>query len=232
MQCDDRYDSQLRTLRGKDDDPSTLTFLPWVGNQYAVGFPGFDRKVMVVPESHYDPARDDIPRDPIESFTRREVARQVSQGEASDKFWRNVADVFGFVNRRGELWSHIAFFNLLQILLADNAAKKTDAAMAAGAHVLMSVLPILRPDLVIVLGKGTWRASIGESTGHKIDVARPPQDASSPDDSREVWHLKTAEPGFVVPAIHLLHPSPRTAFDAAQWAPLVQRFLGEQDAVC
>ena len=144
MPCTTEFDADLQRVAG-------LTWLPWIGKKYAQG------KVLVLGESHYcycDNTPDDIER-------RREETREVIAAYAqSDRNAGNQyktyepmgevlrASIFKEIHQN-ELWSQIAFMNLIQKCMDNNTKRPNWQLFLNGWQVVFQVVNVLQPKVCI-----------------------------------------------------------------------------------
>ena len=180
--------------------PEKVAFLPYVGRRYKDGWNG--HRVLLLGESHY---REDGMTDAPEHtrpFARfhfdgmQNAVREPGQGIFFSALDRLLADSEKPTpSLAAEAWKRIAFVNLSQVLAgtASNHRPKV-RHMKDGAEVLVnSILPILRPTAILVLGRYTWD-KLPHGT-HITDVA--PYQATdvhrngrrNSKEVREVWSL-------------------------------------------
>lgn len=144
--------------------PSEVAFIPFVGPRYVEGWGG--HRVLLLGESHYrKEGKTERPED-TRPFTKGEFSplaapqRNERWGgfwDALDRLLLNKDDYDA--SEAAEAWSKTAFANQCQVF-AGSAANQRPLArdMAAGGDILHEhVLPILRPTVILVLGRFTWR---------------------------------------------------------------------------
>lgn len=143
--------------------PADVAFLPYVGRRYKEGWGA--HRVLLLGESHYrEDGMTDSPED-TRPFARshfegmQQAARTPGQGiffSALDRLLANSGTPTAAA--AAEAWERVAFVNLSQVLAgtASNHRPKI-RDMKSGADVLIrSILPILKPTVILVLGRFTW----------------------------------------------------------------------------
>lgn len=132
-------------------------FKPWVGAKYGTPHNRFNRRILVLGESHYGPAGTEHPDTTIE------VVTYFTQGGARHSFFTKIAKVLlGLDEKSGwlepellaDVFDNVAFYNYVPRFAGDYARQRPSSELwEAGQAPFHSVLENLRPDLVIVLGK-------------------------------------------------------------------------------
>jgi hypothetical protein len=183
-------DSQLRNVH----------FLPYIGHRYPVEGGG----TLVVGNSHYGEPSEDC-----RTFTRDVVASYPGLTK-SDRFFTSIAKVlsgkFGEdLDAKSQL-AQISFYNFCQELVGSrHDIKPTREAMQRSQAPFWTVVDVLRPRHVLVLGGQTWGAMPdGEKTAITIDG-----------ETRNVHRYDRA--GFSCWAAMIWHPSTKRGFDAHRW---------------
>ncbi|MBB3842763.1 uracil-DNA glycosylase [Xanthomonas arboricola] len=181
--------------------PVAVRFTPYWGDLYWEGIQG--KRVLLLGESHY---RREGLSDSLEvtrPFTQhhfREMALPVRNGR-DGSFFRALDLVLtgqqGFqLQEAAEAWRRVAFMNLSQAFAGSQANHRPgNQALRDGGDVLVrDILPVLRPDVVLVLGHTAWRFfSHGEpQPGLEPFIAQQVNRGESKRryiESREVWSL-------------------------------------------
>jgi hypothetical protein len=181
-------------------------FRPWVGRHYQSGFAGV--RLLVLGESHYD--WDGRPQD------ERECTRFVAQIYADDDERKRFATNLEMVatgarlcrQQKNEFWHSIAFYNYIQSLVGDGPRQRPTATMwNAAEEPFFEVLSQLRPQAVLVLGRGLWNWMPAGSNGTVLPGPR--KDLSC--EYTVGRHTSVAFP------VH--HPS--SGFSSSAWRPRV-----------
>jgi hypothetical protein len=153
----DRNNSINKSASMKDERLSSVSFLPWIGDNYEKGRGG--RKILVLGDSHYSWAGSgDINQQP--ECTRDLVEEQIS-GAYSKRFWTNISATFlnelPSLSQKKEFWHSISFYNYLQSSAGNgaNSIPKQDQ-WKASERPFLEVINTLHPDLVVVLGNRLW----------------------------------------------------------------------------
>lgn len=181
--------------------PASVRFVPYVGERFSQGFDG--QRLLLLGESHY---RTEGVSDAVE--VTRPYTKNIFQGmatrvrDSSDgPFFRALdlvltGDSQHSIAEAAEVWRRIAFINLSQSFAGTKANHRPRSqALRDGGNVLVNdILPVLNPDVVLVLGRTAWRFfSHGEpQPGLEPFIAQQVnRGASKPRyiESREVWSL-------------------------------------------
>ncbi|QNR96649.1 hypothetical protein ICJ04_14205 [Stenotrophomonas sp. 169] len=144
--------------------PDAVRFIPYWGDLYWEGMDGV--RVLLLGESHY---RNEGLSDALEvtrPFTQdtfREMATEVRK--AGDGPFFKALDLL--LNGRqdfqrqeaAEAWRRVAFLNLSQAFAGSQASHRPrNQALRDGGDVLwQEILPVLKPNVVLVLGRTAWR---------------------------------------------------------------------------
>lgn len=135
---------------------SEAIFKPWVGAKYASPDNLFNRRILVLGESHYGPAGTEHPDTTIE------VVTHFTQGGARHAFFTKIAKLLlGLDETRwlgpellAETFENVSFYNYVPRFAGDYARQRPSPELwEAGRAPFRRVLEDLKPDLVIVLGK-------------------------------------------------------------------------------
>lgn len=144
--------------------PDAVRFIPYWGDLYWEGMDGV--RVLLLGESHYrkEGLSDalEVTR-PFTQDTFREMATEVRK--AGDGPFFKALDLL--LNGRqdfqlqeaAEAWRRVAFLNLSQAFAGSQASHRPrNQALRDGGNVLVrDILPVLRPHVVLVLGRTAWR---------------------------------------------------------------------------
>lgn len=143
--------------------PPEVAFLPFVGRRYKDGWNG--HRVLLLGESHYRKEGLTDRPEHTRSFTQAEFAPMASpqRTEAWRGFWNAldrllVGQEYSGPTAAANAWERVAFVNQCQVFAGTAANHRPSAAsMRDGGDILHEhVLPILRPTVVLVLGRFTW----------------------------------------------------------------------------
>ncbi len=150
-------------LLGVNDWPDEVSFLPYVGRRYLEGFDG--RRVLLLGESHYREQGSTTDAGITRSFTRETFSdMETSERKGGGKFFDELDRLL--TGKRApsmmdaaEAWQRVAFCNLSQRFAGTASGHRPFSAdFRHGGRVLVeNILPILCPDVVLVLGRTTWR---------------------------------------------------------------------------
>ena len=146
-------------------------FDPWKGPEYE-GNGLWDRKVLVVGESHYDEWRE-IDKDGKEqrsttkhkllrSFTQ-ECVQEVVNGMGGARYWTTVRNRLGGEEHEKQspdcFWNKVAFYNFIQSPVSgcpELGSRPTQTQWKAASTPFLEALERLRPDRVLFTGKKLW----------------------------------------------------------------------------
>lgn len=144
--------------------PDEVRFIPYWGDLYWGGLDG--RRVLLLGESHYrrEGASDSL--EVTRPFTQdhfREMALPARNGRDGPFFKALDLILTGRQDFRlqdaAETWRRVAFLNLSQAFAGSQANHRPRSqALRDGGNVLVNdILPVLNPDVVLVLGRTAWR---------------------------------------------------------------------------
>lgn len=197
--------------------PDTVRFTPYWGDLYLEGMSG--QRVLLLGESHY---RKEGMSDSLEvtrPFTQdhfREMALPV-RNDRDGPFFKALDLVLTGqqdfqLQEAAEAWRRVAFMNLSQAFAGSQANHRPrNKALRDGGDVLIRhILPVLRPNVVLVLGRTAWRLfSHGRlKPGLEPFTARQVNRGKSRRryiESREIWSLDY--PGGSTLMTWVYHPS-------------------------
>ncbi len=141
-----------------------VRFLPYIGERYEQGITG--QRILLLGESHYrkEGLSDDLAI--TRPFTREvfcgmaEPVRGKKEGpffKALDLLLTGRADLSA--QEAADVWQRVSFANLAQSFAGSQANHRPrNVALRAGGDVLFKhILPVLKPTVVLVLGRVTWR---------------------------------------------------------------------------
>lgn len=144
--------------------PDTVRFLPYWGDLYWDGMDG--QRILLLGESHY---RNEGMSDSLE--VTRPFTRDVFRGMADPNrrpgdgpFFKSLdsvltADWKPDAQEAADAWRRVAFANLSQAFAGfqANQRPRNEELLAGGDVLVEEILPILKPTVVLVLGRTTWR---------------------------------------------------------------------------
>jgi len=192
---------------------------PWRGENY--GSPTiFPFRTLILGESNYTEAEKfdenlviNCVRDDIGSAGNRDT-------KGFCKFSTKIRRViFG---RHTEItpcqfWSNAAFYNFVQYLVGSKSKERPTAAMWKGSSAaFFEVLSVLRPERILVLGKGNWNNLLSNISHVRIDETT----------------ASISVDGCNALAGYIFHPSSGRGFSYQRWQPVAERVvLGHNLAV-
>lgn len=139
------YDAELSKLI----ELKTLTWLPWIGENYA-GSPS-DKKILLIGESHYYGDEDDKKWSEKGGFTR-EIIQDVIKGNHTHPFFRNSMRLLALSNdKKAKFWSNIAFYNFIQKPVEKNT-RPVSTDFNDGWSPFFDLIKVINPSVCIFLG--------------------------------------------------------------------------------
>lgn len=144
--------------------PNEVRFIPYWRDLYWGGTEG--RRVLLLGESHYRTVGASDSLELTRPFTQdhfREMALPVRNGRDGPFFKALDLILTGRqdfqLQDAAEAWRRVAFLNLSQAFAGSQANHRPrNEALRDGGDVLVrDILPVLRPDVVLVLGRTAWR---------------------------------------------------------------------------
>lgn len=208
------FDNQLVLIPG-------LTWLPWVGEQYA------STAILLIGESFYS--------DGTGWLTRSDAVRQMvnNQGLHSERHKYSKSRLFRSIERtllakptssfaeREKVWTSVGYLNLVQRVMASIKERPTEQDFDNGWRVLLEVASVLRPQVCIRLGvAGIGRLERLLATG-KLGW----QYTASEFRKRPlVVHLEQGE--YQLKLICVNHPSGSFGYQYKKWAAVIQQAGG------
>lgn len=175
-----------------------VNFLPWVGNDYKCGFS--NKRLLLLGESHYN-AWDEQEHQLGSAFTRECVKAVVSRDANSSNFWRYLEQALlgeerdnGWAASGGSaFWNKLAFYNFIQSPISGGPRCRPSWDMFRASHrAFRAVLEAIRPERVLVCGKGLWEGM--EEVAADEDYASDDVQAYRLNDGTRVWCLATVHP--------------------------------------
>ena len=180
-------------------------FEPWLGPQYRSGGL-WDRKVLVVGESHYDEWQEGTPPELIKHDLQRgftqECVKEVVDEKGGARYWNRVRNRLGGEEHENQpsavFWNKIAFYNYIQSPVSGGpGARPTRAQWAKSALPFQEVLGRLQPDRVVFTGVRLW-SQVPSRQGKLPDVEAAgqqlPVEFFELDDGRRVFATATPHP--------------------------------------
>ena len=154
---------------------SGLTWLPWVGSNYATLPEG--RRVLIVAESHYS-HDDDLEKakqlyeqqKSDQNFTRDVAKESLIDAECETPTFRNMHRLFYGPEDRENFWNQLCFYNFVQELMRFEGGVLTRPKWEdfwKGWEVFVQVVGVLKPDHVLFIGVEAANHFNGFMTRHK-----------------------------------------------------------------
>lgn len=154
---------------------SEIYFNPWIGTQYQSSWNGV--RTLVLGESHYEWEEN---QKLTPSLTIDCIEDQVS-GSYTKQFWTNIVVAFlghlPTLEEKRTFWQSVAFYNYIQETVGFGSRVRPTAAMWTKAEAPYSeVLELVRPQLMIVMGKTLWNSipDLNGEYGPRIEGAPTP----------------------------------------------------------
>lgn len=194
-----------------------VVYLPWIGNHYEQGFNG--RQLLVLGESHYDEWDGEKHALPPE-FTRSCIKEVVNREKDCAVFWRFIEQALlnesrdrGWAPGGGHpLWDRLSFYNFVQLPISGRARVRPRWELfEASRKPFRAVLEKIRPERVLVCGKGLWEGM--EEVTEAEDYLHDDIQAYRLDDGTKVWCLATVHPSSGRYSWAHLHPLIMAFFD-------------------
>lgn len=191
--------------------PGELGFVPFVGRRYEEGVGGV--RVLLLGESHYRVEGADNTAEITRDFTRTTFADRIEpqRNAGAGRFFPPLdrlltGNAEPSASEAAAAWERIAFTNLVQEFAGTRAGDRPDESQFKdGSRRIMHALRLLRPDIVLVLGRRTWTgfdagARCVEMPGFSAERVRDKHHRE-----REVWRL--SYPGGDALMSWVYHPS-------------------------
>ena len=212
-----------------------LTWLPWVGNNY----PQANRKILVLGESHYcynNYSPDAIEQNQLE--TRECVADYAQRGRVAGAQWNTYEPMETVLmktvlqNRsRLQVWSEIAYMNLIQKCMLDKRKRPHWELFLAGWKSALIVMHEIKPDLCICFStdKGRNRNNFNRLEEFRDVLAFRKKKKKSDDTGKKISGTEVATPGKVIfegmqiPVIFVIHAS-RINMGLSQWIDVINKY--------
>ena len=222
------FDANLQRVAG-------LTWLPWIGKKYALG------KVLVLGESHYcycDNTPDVIERRREE--TREVIATYVQSGRDAGnqyKTYEPMEEVLRTSIIKGkpqnELWSQVAFMNLIQKCMDSNTERPDWQLFLKGWQVVLQVVNVLRPKVCICFSTDKMRNRVNfnrlEEFKDKINFYY--SIVTNEDTDQRIARCIVAKPGRILiesydcPVIFVQHASRIKGQALKKWSDVITQLV-------
>ena len=208
------FDDQLVLIPG-------LTWLPWVGEQYA------STGVLLIGESFYS--------DGTGWLTRNDAVRHLvnNQGLHSELLQFSKSRLFRNVERtllakstssfaeREKIWTSVGYLNLVQRVMASIKERPTAQDFDNGWRVLLEVASVLRPQVCIRLGI----AGIGRLE-HLLAAGKVDWQYTASEFRKRPLVLHLQRGGCQVKLICINHPSGSFGYQHKKWSQVLQQAGG------
>ncbi|WP_146030174.1 hypothetical protein [Methylocella silvestris] len=153
-----------------------VAFLPWIGKKYDEGFHG--RRLLILGESHYDEWNGE--KHVLGNSFTRECILKIIAREHGAVFWPRLEQALlcemrfkGWAPNGGRpLWDKLAFYNFIQSPISGGPrVRPSSKVFQESQKRFRLVLEQLRPERVLVCGKGLWNGmepvTLGEDIYHR-----------------------------------------------------------------
>jgi hypothetical protein len=175
---------------------SEIGFLPFVGPSYEHGIT--EIRVLLLGESHYIEQGIDNSPEVTRPYTRKifndriEPKRQAGDGRYFPPLDRLLTGkVDPSPQDAASIWRRVAFSNLVQEFVGTKGGDRPEGTQFCdGSRILVEhVLPVLRPDVVLVLGRETWRGLDAGAVLRELQPYCAEEVRARHQKSREIWAL-------------------------------------------
>lgn len=158
-----------------------IFFKPWVGDFYGNELSHFNKKILIVGDSHYckdncSDCGDKKHSYRCSNFTKEAISAYLDQSDSGA--WTNTFTKFmnSFVINKADydrvaVWNSVSFYNFLQIAAGDAPRKTAEYSYNEKDHLaaFIQILNFLKPDVIITWGNRVWDSlpsnfGYGEST--------------------------------------------------------------------
>ena len=208
-----------------------VIFLPRIGDNYEQGFNG--HRLLVLGESHYDEWGGEKNQLENESFFTRECIQEVLNRVGGASFWKTLEQALlnetrtnGWAANGGHsLWDKLSFYNFVQSPVPGGpGARPKWTCFEESRKPFRAVLEQLRPDRILVCGKGLWKQM--QETTQEGDYLHDDVQAYRLTDGTKVWCLATVHPSSGRYSWKRLYPLIMAFLDAPQKAAEMLRNSG------
>ena len=184
-----------------------VKFLPWVGQNYQLGFNGI--RTLVLGESHYESKNNpDISNSPNETI---DCIQEQVDGDNTYAFWTKVATALTglkpTVDDKRQFWNSVAYYNYVQESAGSGSRIEPAAKSWKMSEVpFVEVLEELKPNFIVALGYRMWDRlpNLNGHEGPKIETA-PPQSGT--------WIYPHSDGCALL--FNIMHPS--SGFSPSEW---------------
>ena len=212
----------------------SVSFLPWEGENYESGIKGYNedgviygtednpgKKILVLGESHYcaDPndATEDLTKKIINDFVCSESEHEPYKNTYI-KFERALAGRVIDEEERKKLWSHLMFYNYVQVPIAGPRMSPTVSQFFYSESGFAEIIDNYKPDYVIVWGSRLYNHLPNKINGFESYQGK---DIKTGDKDMETWiYEKNNIRTKVLPIFH-----PSSAFNLHFWSKVLSSFI-------
>lgn len=159
-------------------------FKPWVGKLYGTSSSCFNKKILVVGDSHYckencSDCGDKKHSDRCSNFTEEAISDYLEQTDSGN--WTKTFTKFMnslVINKsdydRYTAWNSVSFYNFLQIAAGDAPRQTAEYSYGNKIHLaaFIQVVNNLKPDVIITWGNKVWD-SLPSDFGYGSLIASP-----------------------------------------------------------
>jgi hypothetical protein len=201
--------------------PSQVRFLPFEGVHYEHGFRS-GLKLLLLGESHYGEDRG--------AAMTRHWLRLHEEGETGNRSmtWTKCETLMSYCSNHDprSLWERIAFANFVQISLEDQHCRPEPDHWKTGWDAFPELLTIVKPDVMLVLGKTVWDELPWDDRQPSAFQHHP--ELRTGDDQWGVVYAR--QDGGHTIAGFVYHPS-HPGWSAKAWYPHVERLLSAAERI-
>ncbi len=222
------------SLLFKNHKDKGLTWIPWIGEKYF----SEPQKLLVLGESHYCYGSNS-PQD-IESCENEtvEVVGEYANGSSAGNQYKTYGTIDEVLGRtffpgagRLEIWSRIAFMNIVQKCMANNQARPKWEFFLTGWKAVLYVIRALKPDACLCFSTGKM---VNRVNFNRLEEFRPEFDFSycirpTQDTQMKISGCIVATPGGItiedgkeIPVIFVQHPSRMKKID--EWCKVIEQY--------
>lgn len=217
------FDSHVSTHYDSKFSFPPLTWLPWVGLQYASQPDG--KRLLIVGESHYYdekefPGSKKAVMNPIET---RWIAKKMGMDSETNgtRFFQSVnavLDGLGPITKKA-LWEKSAFYNFIQRPMNTNKERPSDDDYKVALSAFRHILYVLKPDACLFFGVEAAKKMYHLPDAKPLNLLR----FKSKVDNAYPWEGHLTLPVKKVNLLFIKHGS--SYFSPLLWKPFISKWL-------
>lgn len=198
---------RLPSIPMSNDFSDKVHFRPWIGANYAQDSL-FDKKILLLGESHYSTKFIDEPKEITFQYTRHIM--QVFAIDKTARFYTVVRKLLLDAARqqcdnaklsrveKHSFWHSVAFYNYVQEFVGKKARiRPSDAQWLRNENAFFEVLEKLNPDVCVVLGKELW-SNLPKKYDTIIDSESGGKFRSYKIENKQILFAHTAHPSSLI----------------------------------